>query len=971
MASLLSLVIGSFCVSLGAVEMSEVHFQPGAAHPGAEFVELFNPAENAVDLAGWKLEKGVRLTFPQGTSIPPRGWIVVCGDRAAFAKTFGDRVAVVGVFDGRLDNAGEALRLVDAAGRAVTDLRYAPGAPWPSEPAGEGSSLSRIDFARDADDPAAWCAAPPTPGAANAIPELARARKGLSLYAPRVRPETPKPGEPIEVSVRVYGGGGVKPGNLILHYDIGGRARTIAMKAVEGKSAASGDPRWSATIPGQEDQSILRWRIEAQSGDGLSRFPDARSKPREPAIYVRPPVATQLPLYELVMQPTHAQSLSDDPYSNELRPATLIYKGRVFEGVGVRCRGAWARTWPKKALKIVLPGGQRIGKRTRLNLNSGWRDPALVRELLAYEIYRDAGSPSLEARVARLEMNGALFGLFIEVEQPRKRALRRAGIAGADLLKAFSRSNAADERAFTLVAQYAQHYSLESGSQKAFEALHRFCSGLQGARDRGQFLAETLDLDRAIAYVAAGVLTQNWDSYNKNHLVARRPDGKWCMMPWDLDRTLGDHWSFGFEEFQLPVHLGTSALPGPTGWNRILDALFADAVLKKRLEAKLAELLKTTFTEERLGARIDALRRELSTEAALDRQKWGGAGDLETGMEELKQWIARRRGFLLGELPGGEPDAPQVVSPSPETPAGAQVVLRSSPYQHADPSVTHKATRFWMRDRKSSPGSALLDETVEGRLELQVPVGLLEPRTAYGVRIAHVASNGKTSPWSDEAGFTTKEFPFQAVAVDLSKFFNTDLVANPGDMRIDSVDAGGGRYVVAGYDGQRAKSPTVRGLPTDGVVGIHRLAPYDGRNALQIQSGDTDPRRVTAPKGRYCMLRLLVAGGGDVTLPLAIEYADGTRVEASIPCDDWYDDNPPDGAALSVRSAAAPALDGLDRIRRGAFRERHDPALFEVRIALDDTKELVALTLEPARAEFAQGPQGRFNLFAATLVSFP
>ena len=42
--------------------------------------------------------------------------------------------------------------------------------------------------------------------------------------------------------------------------------------------------------------------------------------------------------------------------------------------------------------------------------------------------------------------------------------------------------------------------------------------------------------------------------------------------PWDLDRTFGDHWNGGFQEFGLPILLGIRRAPGITGWNRLLSA---------------------------------------------------------------------------------------------------------------------------------------------------------------------------------------------------------------------------------------------------------------------------------------------------------------------------------------------------------------------------------------------------------------
>jgi hypothetical protein len=47
----------------------------------------------------------------------------------------------------------------------------------------------------------------------------------------------------------------------------------------------------------------------------------------------------------------------------------------------VRHRGQWARSWPKKPLKIFFNQDKLFEGHGSLNLNSGWRDPAFVREM--------------------------------------------------------------------------------------------------------------------------------------------------------------------------------------------------------------------------------------------------------------------------------------------------------------------------------------------------------------------------------------------------------------------------------------------------------------------------------------------------------------------------------------------------------------------------------------------------------------
>ncbi len=159
------------------VVINEIHYNP--AEPQTAFVELHNRHATApFDLSGFGLE-GVGYTFPSGSVIPAGGYLVIAGDRAAFAAEFGAGVAVFDEFPGRLDNNGETLRLVKpgaapASDQIISDVRYLDRLPWPVEADGRGSSLQLIDPAQGAWRVANWGATATnavnraTPGAPNA-----------------------------------------------------------------------------------------------------------------------------------------------------------------------------------------------------------------------------------------------------------------------------------------------------------------------------------------------------------------------------------------------------------------------------------------------------------------------------------------------------------------------------------------------------------------------------------------------------------------------------------------------------------------------------------------------------------------------------------------------------------------------------------------------------------------------------------
>lgn len=107
------------------VQFGSLEYRPASRNPIEEWLSLTNDNSYAVDLSGWRLEGGVRFDFRPGTVIPPHSALFVSPDVKAFRQRSvspkgGERLLVVGPYDGNLSAWGESLRLVDLRGRLVS-----------------------------------------------------------------------------------------------------------------------------------------------------------------------------------------------------------------------------------------------------------------------------------------------------------------------------------------------------------------------------------------------------------------------------------------------------------------------------------------------------------------------------------------------------------------------------------------------------------------------------------------------------------------------------------------------------------------------------------------------------------------------------------------------------------------------------------------------------------------------------------
>ena len=125
---------------LQAITISEIHYEsPGRAGPRVRG----DPHHSATvsDVSGWSFMEGIQFTFPPGSFIPGRGYVMVCADEAAF-RAANPGVVPAGVFAGRLESTGESLVLSNRGGGVVAASGISDRGKWPSEPAGTGHTLS-------------------------------------------------------------------------------------------------------------------------------------------------------------------------------------------------------------------------------------------------------------------------------------------------------------------------------------------------------------------------------------------------------------------------------------------------------------------------------------------------------------------------------------------------------------------------------------------------------------------------------------------------------------------------------------------------------------------------------------------------------------------------------------------------------------------------------------------------------------
>jgi hypothetical protein len=262
-----------------------------------EFIELRNTTAAPVSLAGWRLDSGVDFTFPAGTTIAANGFIVVGKNPARLQSVYSGLTGVLGPYAGELKNGGETVALKNAAGDTVDSVSYDREVPWANSADGlgagddftllnsaayqyKGRSLERVSSNAEGNDPANWLASPiggsPSPGAPNAVSAPVPKPVVVAFNVVQASDEsaTIRAMQAVQITAQFSATSGLTFPQVEYFID-----------AIDGPTAYSeprlsvamlpvGSNQFTATLPGQVDRSVVRWRIRANRGDGIEQvFP--------------------------------------------------------------------------------------------------------------------------------------------------------------------------------------------------------------------------------------------------------------------------------------------------------------------------------------------------------------------------------------------------------------------------------------------------------------------------------------------------------------------------------------------------------------------------------------------------------------------------------------------------------------------------------------------------------------------------
>ena len=724
------------------IVINEIMFHPPSDDRGDEFVEILNTGPAAVDLSGWCFD-GIVYCFPAQTVLDPGSFIVLAGDVTQYLSTYPGAPPPLGAYAGSIDDNGESLAILDLGLAPVDEVVYADSGFWPVIPDGIGPSLELIDATQDNATPRNWHASAAdggTPGTANSV-----AAVGLPPWVDAVlQPSNVQPGTPIQVTASTLD---VSAADLIYRVGFGAE---VAIPMVDG-----GGGSFSASIPGQPAGTLVRYRIAATGSGGSIDYPrDDDTVTYDGTVVEDPTLSTALPVLHWFMDPADYQAALDHKLTNETEPAVLFFDGRLYDTAQARLRGQSARLWPKPPWKFFLPQGHDFDAPGLIprsvdtfNLQSSYADKSRMREILAWETFRDSGSASLTAFPIRVQYNGSFFGLYTYLEAPDSDWVARSGLSedGA-LYKAI----VGDCSERSTAAELEPLYEKRSRLEEDYTDLWQFTldlNGLGGASLRA-FLRDQMDIPATLNYIAVQALLHNNDDITKNYFLYRDTEGtgRWRPYPWDLDLTFGRNYQGDSLNDEIwadrdsipgkptrisPSHplIGTSDYrPFQDAYNRLIDVVLGDDELRSMYFRRLRSLMDRFLAEGHYEGRIAELSAMISPEAALDINVWGQFGQSQSLAQAVQilqdDYLDARRAHLYGDH--GICDIPEQQPPTP------RVVINEIMYQPPGGAPSAADEFIELHNPSASDSVDLSGWRVDG-LALTIPSGTVIPPRGYVV----------------------------------------------------------------------------------------------------------------------------------------------------------------------------------------------------------------------------------------------
>lgn len=646
-------------VATGAPLISEIMYHPrhqeGREDSQEEWIEIYNPGHNPVDLTNWTLS-GAGYTFPN-ISLGAKAYLVLASDPATFSRLYPDVEAVIGGWNGHLSNRGEELVLRDDLGEKIDQVSYSaegdwaqrrPGPDgegwiWQSAANAQGHSLELRNLTFTNSSGLNWRASSRpggTPGAPNSIRSL---NDAPLIQDVRHHPTVPGPNDMVMVQARLTDD--LSQARGIVHHRISSEDPQEFKQAPMRDDGQEGDPVandgvFSALLPVQPTGTVVEFYIEASDRFHQRTWPNPTHEDGTQGANLLYQVDSEAheerePLYRLVLSSVDHGKLSRDeiPEHAHLNATFIAQTGSQLTTIyqcGVRSPPTSDDDSHPQDLLVSFPGLQTWNGHRAMHLQSQFT----FNQLLTSRIYREAGLPIPECKPVQVRINGTnhaspenglpefphdrhygiyvqnevLSGRFADTHFPNHEGgnLYRMGEDGTAWRHFPNSQNlGADYRGMGW--EKANNFAADDWTD-----LHRFLGKVTGTPGPNSLstIEQVLDLESWLRTLAVATILSTGDESlftgnPSNFALYQRADGRFQLLASNFQTVLGQ----GHADDRLTIEDLPGSIYPFLGGDELADgplqALFSHQEVVVHYLQILEELLHGPLRENRIHALVD------------------------------------------------------------------------------------------------------------------------------------------------------------------------------------------------------------------------------------------------------------------------------------------------------------------------------------------------------------------------------
>ena len=406
--------------------------------------------------------------------------------------------------------------------------------------------------------------------------------------------------------------------------------------------------------------------------DGPPRTrPSLLAEPVTSCAKAKPDRALHLPVWDLYVVDAAWEALHADVQANVEVDAQLCLDGKL-EWVELELQGVSGRTRDKKSFKIKFTEDHELAQVgfeadahesiDKVYLKAFWIDQSMIREALAFDMWREMGHQAPRHAFANLRINGNYWGLYSVVEPVDSDYLRRNGYPEGGHLYKGTRKHGG-------YADFAPGRNLDlafedksSDGEASRADLEQLAKTLQRTPlDQASFerqIDPIFPLDDYMDRMVWVSLTRNGDAVAQNFYLYNAPRDEhafWQMIPWDSDLCMGSNWR-GADE-AVPANLALYLDGGNFFGRRLTMVPGVRERYFERFRHVIDEVLTQPVMLEHLERRAARVRHDLAEEQA----RWQRNVSADEAFDVIREFLAERPVLLrqgLDELEVQPPDEP-------------------------------------------------------------------------------------------------------------------------------------------------------------------------------------------------------------------------------------------------------------------------------------------------------------------------